>query len=107
MSRKKLDIDPDQVAALAFEGASNREIAEIVGCDEITIRRRFVAILTKKRAERRVWLRSLQNQAAAERQPTMLVWLGKQVLGQTDRPDLAGDPPDDQARDADGQSLDP
>lgn len=107
MGRPLLDIDEKLVADLAFQGASNREIAAIVGCDDKTIANRFSALLTKRRAQRRLWIRSLQNQAAQEKQPTMLVWLGKNELDQTDRKIVTFEPPDDQAEDGDGNPIDP
>jgi DNA-binding CsgD family transcriptional regulator len=85
MARPPLDLDEARVAQLAFEGASNREIADILGCDHKTIENRFSPLLRKKRAERRTGLRKAQTDAAMAGDRTMLVWLGKQELGQTDK----------------------
>lgn len=85
MARPRKEIDDDEVARMAFEGASNREIAAILGCDDKTIANRFSAILAKKRAERRVNLRRAQNAAAESGNAALLIWLGKQELEQADR----------------------
>lgn len=84
MGRPKKDIDEDKVAGLAFDGASNREIGDILGCDDKTVASRFSALLRKKRAERRLGLRRAQTLAALGGNGTMLVWLGKQELEQRD-----------------------
>lgn len=84
MGRPKKDIDEDKVAGLAFDGASDREIGDILGCDHKTVANRFSPILRKKRAERRLRLRIAQTEAAIAGNGTMLVWLGKQELEQRD-----------------------
>ena len=84
MSRPKLDIDPNVVAAMAFAGSPTVEIAGYLGCDEGTIRKRFSEILTKERAGRKHKLRQLQWAAATKGNVTMLIWLGKQELEQND-----------------------
>jgi hypothetical protein len=85
MGRPKLDIDGVEVGKLARMGASNVDIADFFGCDEGTIRRRFSEILTKGRAERKIALRVWQWKAAEAGNVAMLIWLGKQELGQADR----------------------
>lgn len=84
MARPKLDIDPNVVAAMAFAGSPTVEIAAYLGCDEGTIRKRFSEILTKERAGRKHKLRQLQWAAATKGNVTMLIFLGKQELGQKD-----------------------
>lgn len=85
MSRHPAVIDEQEVANLAFKGASNNEIAFLLGVDDQTIINRFSKLLSKKRAERRVWLRELQNSKAGSGDTTMLIWLGKNNLEQTDK----------------------
>ena len=85
MGRPRLDIDAVQVRKLARMGASNVDIADFFGCDEGTIRRRFSENLTKGRAERKLALRAWQWRAAEAGNVAMLIWLGKQELGQSDR----------------------
>lgn len=85
MARHPAVIDEEEVATLAFKGASNNEIAFLLGVDDQTIINRFSKLLSKKRAERRVWLRELQNSKAGSGDTTMLIWLGKNNLEQTDK----------------------
>ena len=88
MGRKKLDISEETVAAMAFAGSPTVEIAEFHGCDEGTIRKRFSEILTKGRASRRIKLRQAQWKVAIGGNVTMLIFLGKQELGQKDAVEL-------------------
>lgn len=85
MPRKKLDIEEWRVERLARHGMSNREIADFFGCDEGTIRGRFSAIVTKGRATRKNMLRRVQWKAALNGNVAMMIWLGKQDLGQADK----------------------
>jgi len=83
--RPRLAIDPTLVEAMAFVGGSDREIADYFGCDRSTIAKRFSRILTKARAGQRVRLRQKQYEVAMAGNPTILIWLGKQMLGQADQ----------------------
>lgn len=85
MARPKLDIDEAQVYKLAKLGATNVDIGYVLGCDEAQIRRRFAESVAKGRAERRNELRTWQWKAAEEGNISMLIWLGKQYLGQADK----------------------
>ncbi len=84
MGRPKIPIDAEEVEKLAAMGGNNIEIADFFGCSTDTIEIRFSAELSKGRAKGRMKLRSFQWRAAEALQPTMLVWLGKQMLGQKD-----------------------
>jgi hypothetical protein len=78
------NINPESVGELAATGCSNSEIADILGCPEKTIgAKRFAAILAKNRAEMCKNLRQAQIKAALEGNATMLIWLGRQWLSQT------------------------
>lgn len=83
--RPKAKIDQSEVERLAYGGASNREIADILGVDDKTIKAHFSAILAKQRAVRRFDLREAQTATAKAGNPALLIWLGKQELGQQDR----------------------
>ena len=85
MGRPKLDIDEKVVESLAKVGATNCEIADHFGCDETTIRDRFTELLRKTRATRKIKLRELQLNLAHTGNLGMLIWLGKQYLGQSDK----------------------
>jgi hypothetical protein len=85
MPRNLLDIDETKVLKMARHGLTNLEIADIFGCDNSTIGKRFSKILTKGRAQRKNVLRRCQWKAAIEGNIPMLIWLGKQDLGQADK----------------------
>jgi hypothetical protein len=99
MARPKLVIDGEQVQKLASLGCSARDIAYVVGCSVDTLDRRFAAELDKGRAEGRTTLRRRQWKAAMDGNVAMLIFLGKSLLGQTDRADVTslgrsvGEPP--------------
>jgi hypothetical protein len=60
------------------------EIAAVVGCSEATIETTFAAALHRGRERTKLALRCWQWRAARAGNVTMLVWLGKQILGQRD-----------------------
>ena len=83
---KKHNIDTKQLQNLARLGCTNTEIADFFGCSENTIRR-YGEYLTKGRAECKMRLRQMQWKSAENGNVTMQIFLGKQVLGQSDTPD--------------------
>lgn len=85
MARPKVQIDVKTVERLAQLGCKTTEIADHFGVSVDTIDRRFAEELTKGRANIRMSLRQWQLKAAEKGNPTMLIWLGKQMLGQEDR----------------------
>ena len=89
MSRpKKYEIDTEQVEKLAGYGCTNTEIANFFGCDESLIRKSYSEYLTKGRDKGKIRLRQLQWRSAERGSIPMQIWLGKQVLGQTDRQEI-------------------
>jgi hypothetical protein len=68
------------------ETTLNRRIKEqgIDGVDN------FEALYKKHQGEGKASLRRAQWKAAQDGNPTMLVWLGKQMLGQKDKQELSG-----------------
>ena len=79
-------VPPDEVYKLATMGCPDREIAEWFDVSESTLRYNFSSYLTKARAQLKQRLRQAQLRVAFEGNPTMLVWLGKNILGQQDSP---------------------
>ena len=78
-------VDPETVYKLALMGATNVEIAEWYGVTEQSIRYRFNEYLAKARSSLKIKLRRAQLKVAIENEnPTMLIWLGKQMLGQSE-----------------------
>lgn len=86
---KKHNIDTKQLQNLARLGCTNIEIADFFGCSENTVRR-YGEYLTKGRAECKMRLRQMQWRSAEKGNVTMQIFLGKQVLGQSDSPDSSG-----------------
>lgn len=86
MANKKYDIDVKQLENLARFGCTNIEIAQFFGCDESTIRKGYSEFLTKGRATQKLRLRQLQWKSAENGNVTMQIWLGKQILGQSETP---------------------
>lgn len=79
-------IPPDEVYKLATMGCPDREIAEWFDVSESTLRYNFSSYLIKARAHLNQRLRQAQLRVALEGNPTMLIWLGKQILGQSENP---------------------
>lgn len=77
------------VEGMASVGASNVEIADFIGVHESTVRDRCADVLLKARASLRTRLRQAQIKTALAGNPAMLIWLGKQMLGQADKQEIA------------------
>ena len=86
---KKFNIKPTEVKNLAKYGCTNLEIADFYGCDESLLRKSYSEYLTKGRAKGKMRLRQLQWQAAEKGNTSMLIFLGKQMLGQMDNPEAS------------------
>lgn len=84
MARPKFKIDYDSVDKLARIHCTQQEIADFLGCSVDTLQRdeKFCGIYKKRIADACRSLRRKQWEAAEEGNTTMLVWLGKQYLGQ-------------------------
>jgi len=85
MPPKKKPIDPKLVQDLAAIGCKTVEIATIVGCSVDTLDRRFAVEMEKGRSNLRASLRRWQIEAAKKGNVAMLIWLGKQLLGQSEK----------------------
>ena len=85
---KKYNIDTNEVEKLAGYGCTNIEIANFFGCSSDLIEKSYSEFLRKGRADLKKRLRKAQIDTAVAGNPTMLVWLGKQMLNQTDRQEI-------------------
>ena len=85
MARPRLSIDPAQVEELAAIMCTQAEMATVLGCSVKTLERRFGRAIEKGKARAATSLRRKQWQLAEKGNVTMLIWLGKQYLGQRDR----------------------
>lgn len=90
--RGKKDIPLDkQVEKLAAYGLNNKEIAEVLGYDDSTLKRKFENFLTKGRGELKRKLKRKQIEVAMQGNVSMLIWLGKQYLDQSEKVVETGD----------------
>lgn len=85
MARPRAQVDPKLVEALARIGCTYDEIASVTGVSKRTLLRRFVTVVKKGHDEARVSIRRQQFAMLAKGNVTMAIWLGKQMLGQSDR----------------------
>jgi hypothetical protein len=73
-----------EVRKLAFNGATDRDICEVLRLSENALRVRFGSVLVEARAGRRVSIRSKQTEVAVkDGNPAILSLLGKDELGQS------------------------
>ena len=82
---KKYNIDTEQVEKLASFGCTNIEIGSFFGCSPDLLEKSYSEYLTKGRDKGKIRLRQLQWKAAEAGSHTMLIWLGKQILNQSDK----------------------
>jgi hypothetical protein len=82
---KKVVFDAD-VYKLAAMGCNDREIARWFDINEDTLRNNFSDIIAKGREELKQSLRRAQIKLALGGNATMLIWLGKNILGQSENP---------------------
>lgn len=86
VGRDRKVIPQDEVQHLASVGCTDREIAEWFAVDENTLRYNFKDYLAKGRSELKHSLRRTQLRVALDGNVSMLIWLGKNILGQSDNP---------------------
>ncbi len=89
-AKKEIPIEK-QVEKLASYGLTNKEIAEALGFDDSTLKRKFENFLTKGKANLKQRLKRKQIDVALGGNVSMLIWLGKQYLGQADKLDENGE----------------
>jgi len=88
--KKEIKVEK-QIEKLASFGLNNLEICEVLGYDDTTLKRKFENILTKGRAVLKQRLKRKQITVALGGNVVMLIWLGKQYLGQTEKVEESGD----------------
>lgn len=81
----KTIINPDDVERLAIVGMTNQEISDYFNISYSSVDYNFSDILTKGRAQLKERLRQAQLKYALKGNPTLLIWLGKNLLGQTEQ----------------------
>jgi len=86
VGRDKKVVIPEEVEKLAKLWCTDKEIAEWFGIDANTLKYNFSDIITKGRIETKQALRRAQLKNALSGNTTMLIFLGKAILGQSDQP---------------------
>lgn len=89
----KIVLTPTQELDLetyAAAGCTKEEVAARLGISADTIDRNFRHILENGIQRRNASLRARQLGLAMAGNPTMLIWLGKQCLGQSERHEVTG-----------------
>ena len=95
MGRPPIVFDYDQIEKLAQLHCTDEDLADFFECSVSTIEKRkvsdpdFLRALKKGKGKGRISLRRMQYKAAQSGNTTMLIWLGKQLLGQTDKREVA------------------
>jgi hypothetical protein len=92
--RPRKELDVGMIERLGKLGCTREEIAAVMGCSEDVIRRNFRPDMKRGEYKGNVSLKRKQMKVAMSGNPTMLVWLGKNRLGQSDQAkvEVAGDP---------------
>ena len=85
---KKYNLDTKQVEQLAGFGCTDTEIASFFDISRTTLERNYEHYLTKGREEGKIRLRQYQWASAKKGNVAMLIWLGKQLLGQSDKQEI-------------------
>ena len=85
---KKYNLDTKQVEQLAGYGCTDTEIASFFDISRTTLERNYEHYLTKGRESGKIRLRQYQWASAKKGNVAMLIWLGKQMLGQTDKQEI-------------------
>jgi hypothetical protein len=78
-------IDEQRVRSAAMAGATDQEIADYFERPVEEVRNEFAAVLKQARAARAILLRKKETSVALEGNVSILQFLGKLELGQTDR----------------------
>lgn len=88
--RKPIPINYELAEKMAVIGCTQSEISEILGISVKTFEAnpKLIGIHKKGQEKLRASLRRMQYKSAQEGNVTMLIWLGKQLLGQRDKRDV-------------------
>ena len=86
MARPKKEIDEELLYKLATIHCTMKEMVDIIGVSEDTLKRRYAGIIAKGKAEGKMRLRRKQIEVAMSGNPALLIFLGKAMLGQSENP---------------------
>lgn len=91
MARPKKIVDIELIQELAGLNCSFDEISRIVGVSVRTLHRNYGTVIKKGRDYVITSLKRKQFEIAIGGNVTMLIWLGKNILDQTDKTEIKGD----------------
>ena len=83
--RPSSEIDARRGENLASIGCTLKEIAAACNCHQDTLLNRFSEVMDKGRENGKTRLRKKQIELALAGNVTLLIWLGKQMLGQAEK----------------------
>ena len=86
IGRNKTVIPEEQVMELSKLHCTNKEMADFFEVPLTTFTDNFRDIITKGRLETKQRLRAAQLKLALNGDRTLLIWLGKNILGQSESP---------------------
>lgn len=90
MGRPKKEVDIGLIEELAGLNCSFEEISHIVGVSVRTLHRSYGTVIKKGLETAKTSLKRKQFEVAMKGNPTMLIWLGKIILGQKDKIETEG-----------------
>jgi hypothetical protein len=79
-------VDPDEVYRMSQLGCTMEEMAYFFQIDRETLKYNFWDYIKRGESDTKQRLRNAQIELALKGNATMLIWLGKQMLGQSDNP---------------------
>lgn len=91
VGRPRKEIDEKQLQKLASMLCTMEEMGAFFDCSVDTLERNFADTIKKGRNLGKMSLRRMQFEKAQSGNTTMLIWLGKQILGQKDRIETSED----------------
>jgi hypothetical protein len=85
MGRPRKQVDEEKLFTLASLGLTTAEIASVLECSPDTLERNYKEEMAEGKEKCKASVRRKQFELAMAGNPTMLIWLGKQILGQSDK----------------------
>ncbi len=86
---KIIDIDEEELMKLASYHCTYKEMSKFFGCSMEHLQKNYCKVVDVGRERTRQKLRKAQIDTALDGNPTMLIWMGKQALGQQDQKTIA------------------
>ncbi len=83
--RPKIEVDEVLLEQLCEYGHTTPELAALLNCSEDTLERNYGHVMAEGKSRCKAKLRKKQVDMALAGNVTMLIWLGKNMMGQTDK----------------------